>query len=118
MTLLNHLRSHTQRLLNLLLSEPANGRTGGISGGGVEPAGVGVAPEKGVGLEFVQEGRRKILVLLDMVDFREYVTPTLDTEYFDPTAVEGVIKLCEGKVRHADSAKLYTSYRTFNLSSL
>ena len=88
MTMLNHLRSHTQRLLNLLLSEPANGRAGGIAG--AEP--VGVAQEKGVELEFVQEGRRKILVLLDMVDFRDHATPTLTVE------VEEAIKQCQGRV--------------------
>lgn len=90
MTLLNHLRSHTQRLLNLLLSEPNNGN------GGVAQLGAGQERE---GFELVQEGRRKILVLLDMVSFQDQDPPTLDLEYFDPAAVEGAIKSCEVKVR-------------------
>lgn len=95
MTLLNHLRSHTQRLLNLLLSEPNNGSVG-VDQLGVEGV---TAEQEGAGFEFVQEGRRKILVLLDSVDFQDYATPNLDLEYFDPTAVEGVIKLCQVKVQ-------------------
>lgn len=98
MTLLNHLRSHTQRLLSLLLSEPNNG------GNGIEQldtsatTGMPSVHQGKAAFEFVQEGRRKILVLLDMVDFQDHSMPELDTEYFDATAVEGVIKLCEAKV--------------------
>lgn len=89
MTLLNHLRSHTQRLLSLLLSESA---------GGAEQLGMASSQQGKDGMEFVQEGRRKMLVLLDMVDFQDHSMPSLDMEYFDPSAVEGVIKLCEVKV--------------------
>ena len=94
MTVLNHQRSHTQRLLNLLLSEPNNGNNG-------EQLVVGLAGNQDQvksDFEFLQEGRRKILVLLDMVDFKEYPTPPFNLEYFDLTAVEGAIKLCESKV--------------------
>ena len=88
-----------QRLLNLLLSEPNNG-----NGGGEHPVInriTATAPHDQVksDFEFLQEGRRKILVLLDMVDFEDHVMPTLDMEYFDPAAVEDIMKQFETKVR-------------------
>ena len=95
MTSLNHLRSHTQRLLGLLLSEASS--TQPLGGGNI--VGVAGGEQERAGFEFVQEGRRKILVLLDMVDFQEHTTPTLEMEYFDLAAVEGVIKMCEVKVQ-------------------
>jgi len=104
--MLNHLRSHTQRLLNLLLSEPNNGGMGGDQLG-IE--GVATAEQDGAGFELVQEGRRKILVLLDMVDFQDYTKPTLDLKYFDLAAVEGVIKMCQVKVQ---SIKLLSQHST------
>ena len=94
MTLLNHLRSHTQRLLNLLLSETSIGTT---TSAGADNT-VGVAEQEGAGSGFVQGGRRKILVLLDMVNFQEFAMPTMSLEYFDLTAVEGVMRMCEIKV--------------------
>lgn len=97
MTLLSHQRSHTQRLLNLLLSESnGNGHTFnalGLMQGGV----VGL---EGVGSDgtLVQEGRRKLLVLLDLIELEDHANPDLEVDYFDSSAVETVLKQCETKV--------------------
>jgi len=96
-TLLNQQRSHTQRLLNLLLSE--SGGNGQVSttfsllqGGAYEGA-------ESKGSLGPTDGRRKLLVLLDLVDLADYKSPDLELECFDVTAVEGVLSQCETKVR-------------------
>ncbi len=95
MTLLNQQRSHTQRILNLLLTES--------NGNGQLPNALGLF--QGMGQEGAEssgslgtDGRRKLLVLLDLVELEDYKSPPLDLEYFDPAAVEGVLKQCEVKV--------------------
>lgn len=101
MTLLSLQRSHTQRLLNLLLSESnGNGHapnTLGLMQGGV-------AGPEGLGSEvsLMQEGRRKLLVLLDLVELRDHMRPALELDYFDSNAVEAVLRQCEAKVGYLD----------------
>ena len=92
-TLLNQQRSHAQRLLNLLLSESGgNGQaTSSFSLGVYE----GMEPKRLLGSP---DGRRKLLVLLDLVDLEDYKRPVLELEWFDESAVEGVLNQCETKV--------------------
>ena len=97
MTLLSQQRSHTQRLLNLLLSE--------TNGNGHIPNSVGLMQAGGAGLgglgsevNLMQEGRRKLLVLLDLVKLEDHKRPELELECFDSNAVEAVIKKCEAEV--------------------
>lgn len=99
--MLNHQRSHTQHLLNLLLSEPSNGNGSGRDQlMSTVPSGQGgVSAGERSEFSVLQEGRRKMLVLLDLVDFTSHAMPTPDMEYFDPAAVEDVVKLCKSIVR-------------------
>ena len=101
MTSLSHQRSHTQRIVNLLLSGPSSDVTDTSSGDGV---GVGVG---GVGggarlksdFDFLQEGRRKVLVLLDQVDFADKTVPGLEPlEFPHLAAIEQTVQSCEAKV--------------------
>ncbi len=91
MTTLNHQRSHAQRIVNLLLNEPTN-----------ENAEIDHTTDYGEqssDFNFLHEKKRKILLLLDSVDFSEKDTPTFDLQFFDQSAMEEAIKSCEAKVR-------------------
>ncbi|XP_064397234.1 nuclear pore complex protein Nup205-like isoform X2 [Halichondria panicea] len=89
MTTLNHQRSHAQRIVNLLLNEPTN-----------ENAEIDHTTDYGEqssDFNFLHEKKRKILLLLDSVDFSEKDTPTFDLQFFDQSAMEEAIKSCEAK---------------------
>ena len=92
MTSLNHQLSHTQRLVNLLLSEPTN------QNGDAAAADMGMSDFKS-DFDFLQEGRRKILILLDLIVFDEMDLPTLDLHFFDQQAMEQAIASCDTQVR-------------------
>ena len=103
MTLLSQQRSHTQRLLNLLLSESnGNGHTSNALG---MMQGCVVGPDVGSEVSLMQEGRRKLLVLLDLVKLDEHVRPELELDYFDSNAVEAVLGQCETKVGSLDTGR-------------
>lgn len=93
LTSLNHQRSHAQRIVNLLLNEPTNQMTD-LSH---------VAPletELRSDFDHLHEKKRKILVLLDLVDFSDKEMPSLDLQFFDQMAIEQAIQSCETKVSH------------------
>ena len=98
MTSLSHQWSHTQRIVTLLLSGPGSDATDTASGGeGVDIA-MGGARLKS-DFDFLQEGRRKVLVLLDQVDFADKAAPSLEPlEYPLLAAIEQVVHACEEKV--------------------
>ena len=98
MTSLSHQWSHTQRIVTLLLSGPGSDAADTASGGeGVDIA-MGGARLKS-DFDFLQEGRRKVLVLLDQVDFADKAAPSLEPlEYPLLSAIEQVVHACEEKV--------------------
>ena len=55
------------------------------------------------------DGRRKLLILLDLVDLDDYKVPPMDLEYFDSGAVEAVLKQCDAKVCCYGEINLITS---------
>ena len=91
MTTLNHQRSHAQRIVNLLLNEPTNENE--------DLDHMTDYGEQSSDFNFLQEKKRKILLLLDSVDFSEKATPTFELQFFDQSAMEEAIKSCEAKVR-------------------
>ncbi|CAG2238144.1 NUP192 [Mytilus edulis] len=77
MTTLNRQRSHTQRLMKLLLDDHIDDPEQGILPG--------------------RQIRRKILSLLDSVEFTQAYPQPLTLEYFDPGMIEQVIQKTESK---------------------
>ena len=90
MTTLNHQRSHAQRIINLLLNEPTNEDA--------DPDHMTDYGDQRSDFDFLQEKKRKILILLDAVDFSEKATPTFELQFFDQSAMEEAIKSCETRV--------------------
>ncbi len=87
MTILTLQRSHTQRLTNLLLSHPTNQIT-------EQTSGISSSQYKS-DFDLLNEGRRTILVLLDLVDFTDKTVPELDLQHFDQSAMERAVGSCE-----------------------
>ena len=101
MTSLSHQRSHTQRIVNLLLSGPSSDVTDVSSGDGVgvSVGGVGGGARLKSDFDFLQEGRRKVLVLLDQVDFADKAVSALEPlEFPHLAAIEQMVQSCETKV--------------------
>lgn len=106
MTSLSHQWSHSQRIVNLLLSGPSSG-VPDMSSSDV----VGVAVGGAMGgarlksdFDFLQEGRRKVLVLLDQVDFADKAAPSLEPlEFPHLAAIEQIVQSCDAKVSPAVS---------------
>lgn len=98
---LSHRRSHTQRIVNLLLSGPSGDITDTSSsdGVGMSMGGAGGGARLKSDFDFLQEGRRKVLVLLDQVDFADKAVPALeplDSPHL--AAIEQMVQSCEIKV--------------------
>jgi nuclear pore complex protein Nup205 len=101
MTSLSHQRSHTQRIVNLLLSGPSSDITDTSSsdGVGVSMGGAGGGARLKSDFDFLQEGRRKVLVLLDQVDFADKAVLALEQlESPYVAAIEQMVQSCETKV--------------------
>ena len=102
MTSLSHQRSHTQRIVNLLLSGPSSDITDTSSSGngvGVAVGGAGGGARLKSDFDFLQEGRRKVLVLLDQVDFADKAVPALEQlESPHVAAIEQMVQSCETMV--------------------
>lgn len=97
MTSLSHQWSHSQRIVNLLLSGPSSDVTDVSLGDGMGVA-MGGAKLKS-DFDFLQEGRRKVLVLLDQVNFADKVVPNLEPlEFPHLVAIEQVVQSCDNKV--------------------
>ena len=83
------LRSHNQHLVEVLLTEQStnwNTELGHVTGS--------------VMSEFnrVNEGRRKLSILLDLVTFNDFPLPELELQFFDQSAVEAAIQSCDTEV--------------------
>lgn len=80
--------------MNVLLSEPSNQ----ITDPGQMTNGIASGSQYKSDFDFFQEGRRKILVLLDLVDFSDKSLPHLELQYFDQSAMEQAIGSCDAQV--------------------
>ncbi|XP_063785079.1 nuclear pore complex protein Nup205 isoform X2 [Pseudophryne corroboree] len=95
-TSLNRQRSHTQRLLNLLLDDmPVRPYADGESGMEDE------SRNRDVFLHFdtTTKVRRKILSILDSINFSQVIPEPLQLDFFDRSQIEQVITNCETKKR-------------------
>lgn len=99
MTSLNNLRSHTQRLVTLLLKSSAtlthqlnefdNSMTSQVT--------AWTDMDHSTDPSLMEDGRRKILVLLDLLSLSSIELPPLQLQYFDQSRTEEVITSCEIK---------------------
>ncbi|XP_049630227.1 nuclear pore complex protein Nup205 [Suncus etruscus] len=93
-TSLNRQRSHTQRLLHLLLDDmPVKPYTDGE--GGIEDENRSVSGF--LHFDTSTKVRRKILSILDSIDFSQEIPEPLQLDFFDRTQIEQVIANCEHK---------------------
>ncbi|ELK13828.1 Nuclear pore complex protein Nup205 [Pteropus alecto] len=93
-TSLNRQRSHTQRLLHLLLDDmPVKPYSDGE--GGVEDENRSVSGF--LHFDTATKVRRKILSILDSIDFSQEIPEPLQLDFFDRTQIEQVIANCEHK---------------------
>uniref|UniRef100_A0A2K5D2G5 Nucleoporin 205 n=1 Tax=Aotus nancymaae TaxID=37293 RepID=A0A2K5D2G5_AOTNA len=93
-TSLNRQRSHTQRLLHLLLDDmPVKPYSDGE--GGIEDENRSVSGF--LHFDTATKVRRKILSILDSIDFSQEIPEPLQLDFFDRTQIEQVIANCEHK---------------------
>uniref|UniRef100_A0A2K6E703 Nucleoporin 205 n=1 Tax=Macaca nemestrina TaxID=9545 RepID=A0A2K6E703_MACNE len=93
-TSLNRQRSHTQRLLHLLLDDmPVKPYSDGE--GGMEDENRSVSGF--LHFDTATKVRRKILNILDSIDFSQEIPEPLQLDFFDRTQIEQVIANCEHK---------------------
>uniref|UniRef100_A0A4W5RL30 Nucleoporin 205 n=1 Tax=Hucho hucho TaxID=62062 RepID=A0A4W5RL30_9TELE len=91
-TSLNRQRSHTQRLLNLLLDDqPPDGETGMEESRSVSGF---------LHFDTVSKVRRKLLSVLDAINFSQDVPELLQLDFFERTQIEQVIANCEHVNEH------------------
>ncbi|ESP04618.1 hypothetical protein LOTGIDRAFT_237278 [Lottia gigantea] len=122
LTSLNRQRSHTQRLLYLLLDDTED--HAGYQNGGVEDVidvsgwdretsmfVSGTASQNKTIARSGKRTRRKLLCLLDSVTFSQDYPEQLQLDFFDPKLIEQVISNCESKtendVIHCDVRALH-----------
>ncbi|XP_038608368.1 nuclear pore complex protein Nup205 isoform X2 [Tachyglossus aculeatus] len=93
-TSLNRQRSHTQRLLHLLLDDmPVKPYLDGE--GGIEEESRSVSGF--LHFDTATKVRRKILSILDSIDFSQEIPEPLQLDFFDRAQIEQVIANCEHK---------------------
>uniref|UniRef100_A0A8D1CGS2 Nucleoporin 205 n=1 Tax=Sus scrofa TaxID=9823 RepID=A0A8D1CGS2_PIG len=93
-TSLNRQRSHTQRLLHLLLDDmPVKPYSDGE--GGLEDENRSVSGF--LHFDTATKVRRKILSILDSIDFSQEIPEPLQLDFFDRAQIEQVIANCEHK---------------------
>ena len=95
MTARTQLRSHNQRLVNLLLSEQSSNQIPALSHM------TGALPELSQyrsEFDFLHEGKRKMVVLLDQISLADLTLPALELQYFDQSALEEAIRSCDKEV--------------------
>ncbi|EPQ04244.1 Nuclear pore complex protein Nup205 [Myotis brandtii] len=93
-TSLNRQRSHTQRLLHLLLDDmPVKPYSDGE--GGLEDENRSVSGF--LHFDTTTKVRRKILSILDSIDFSQEIPEPLQLDFFDRVQIEQVIANCEHK---------------------
>ncbi|OWF55575.1 nuclear pore complex protein Nup205-like [Mizuhopecten yessoensis] len=110
MTSLNRQRSHTQRLMRLLLDDNQDDQSKGMNAGGVDDTDT-LFDRFGDTSMYMstysqnkqlrgKQTRRKLLCLLDAVDFtQQYPTP-MSLEFFEPAMIEKVIQSTETVGEH------------------
>uniref|UniRef100_A0A8B9L911 Nucleoporin 205 n=1 Tax=Astyanax mexicanus TaxID=7994 RepID=A0A8B9L911_ASTMX len=90
-TSLNRQRSHTQRLLNLLLDDQPHMQHAGRLGMDDDSKTV----SSFLHFDTVSKVRRKLLSVLDAIDFSQEVPEQLQLDFFERTQIEQVISNCE-----------------------
>ncbi|XP_048578619.1 nuclear pore complex protein Nup205 isoform X2 [Nematostella vectensis] len=116
-------RSHTQRLLGLLLNEPSTlGLLNASQMTDIVPHPDDDLSATNISLYQTalyaeptpnqQPGRRKILSILDSVDFSQDFPPQLQLNYFDPGVMERVIASCE--LKSEETGVQYCNIRELN----
>ncbi|XP_075458683.1 nuclear pore complex protein Nup205 [Ascaphus truei] len=101
MTSLNRQRSHTQRLLHLLLDDMPVKPYSADGEGGMEDENRTISGF----LQFdnTSKVRRKILSILDSIDFSQEIPEPLQLDFFDRSQIEQVIANCEHKNRRGQT---------------
>ncbi|CAH1799487.1 unnamed protein product [Owenia fusiformis] len=117
-TSMNRQRSHTQRLLNLLLDDsPALASQTGLRGDGQDTDFSQTDADRSIfGLNDTRGGvpgqtRRKILRLLDMLSFTQEYPQPLNLEFFEPSVIEQVIASRESK---NDESVIYCNVKSLH----
>ncbi|XP_029472832.1 nuclear pore complex protein Nup205 isoform X2 [Rhinatrema bivittatum] len=96
-TSLNRQRSHTQTLLHLLLDDMPAKPYSADGEGGLEDEGRSVSGF--LHFDTASKVRRKILSILDSINFRQEIPEPLELDFFDRSQIEQVIANCEHKNR-------------------
>lgn len=94
MTAQSQLRSHNQRLVDVLLTEQPSNRNPAPGHVTVTELSSHYRSE----FDYINEGRRKILVLLDLVTFTDIPLPDLELQCFDQSALEAAVQSCDQEV--------------------
>uniref|UniRef100_A0A8D2L072 Nucleoporin 205 n=1 Tax=Varanus komodoensis TaxID=61221 RepID=A0A8D2L072_VARKO len=94
-TSLNRQRSHTQRLLHLLLDDVPVKSFLADGEGGIEDETRSVSGF--LHFDTASKVRRKILSILDSIDFSQEIPEPLQLDFFDRAQIEHVIANCENK---------------------
>ncbi|XP_056137198.1 nuclear pore complex protein Nup205 [Lampris incognitus] len=92
-TSLNRQRSHTQRIVNLLLDDQLHSQYTADRESGVEEVTRSVSGF--LHFDTVSKVRRKLLSVLDAIDFSQDVPELLQLDFFERTQIEQVISNCE-----------------------
>ncbi|XP_071371563.1 nuclear pore complex protein Nup205 isoform X1 [Centroberyx affinis] len=92
-TSLNRQRSHTQRLVNLLLDDQPHTRHTADGESGIEEETRSVSGF--LHFDTVSKVRRKLLSVLDTIDFSQDVPELLQLDFFERAQIEQVISNCE-----------------------
>ncbi|XP_066580685.1 nuclear pore complex protein Nup205 [Amia ocellicauda] len=100
-TSLNRQRSHTQRLLNLLLDDQPHRAHMGDGEAGMEEETRSVSGF--LHFDSVSKVRRKLLSVLDAIDFSQEVPELLQLDFFDRAQIEQVISNCEHTNEHGQT---------------
>ena len=90
------LRSHNQRLVDLLMNEKPTNWNPAL--GHVTAGVMSQLSEYQHELSLQDDGKRKILILLDLMTFADISHPPLKLSFFDQSAVEAAIRSCDTEV--------------------
>ncbi|KAM8974449.1 nuclear pore complex protein Nup205 isoform 2-T2 [Pelodytes ibericus] len=100
-TSLNRQRSHTQRLLHLLLNDMPVKPYAADGEGGLEDESRALSGF--LHFDAISKVRRKILRILDAIDFSQEIPEPLQLDFFDRSQIEQVIANCEHKNRRGQT---------------
>ncbi|KAJ8269075.1 hypothetical protein COCON_G00116820 [Conger conger] len=98
LTSLNRQRSHTQRLLSLLLDDQPHTQRAADGEMGMEEETRSVSGF--LHFDTASKVRRKLLSILDAIDFSQKVPELLQLDFFERTQIEQVISNCEHVDKH------------------